>query len=154
MAKVRALLLESNAPMYLQGKAVLAIVYIYNRTPYSSLGFKTLYEVTYNIKPNINNIRIQGSIVYYKIKGLNNYKLKLQVEQGILIGYGQDSYNYKIFNIYTKRVLQSRNVKILKGKFINPNKITNIPPVFKEEQEGIQIDEFTTFPIKEHNNNP
>ena len=58
MAKVRALLLESNVPMYLWGKVVLAIVYIYNRIPYSSLGFKTPYEVVYNTKPNIDNIRI------------------------------------------------------------------------------------------------
>ena len=77
MAKVRALLLESNVFMYLWGEAVLVIVYIYNRILYSSLGFKTLYEVVYNTKLNIDNIRIWGSIVYYKIKGPNNYKLKL-----------------------------------------------------------------------------
>ena len=97
-------------------------------------------------------MRIQGLIVYYKIKRLYNYKLKLQTEQGILIRYGQNSYKYKIFNIYTKRVLQSRNVKILKGKFYNPNNITNIP-IFKKEQEDIQIEEFTTFLIKEYNTN-
>ena len=58
IAKVRALLLEFNVLMYLWGKAVLAIVYIYNKILYSSLRFKTLYEVVYNIKLNIDNIRI------------------------------------------------------------------------------------------------
>ena len=117
IAKVRAVLLQSNTLIYLWGEAVLAIAYIYNRTPHSSLGFKTPYEVAFNIKPNIDNIKIWGLIIYYKIKGPNNYKLHLQAQQGILIGYGQDSHNYKIFNINNKRALWSRDVRIIEGKF-------------------------------------
>jgi hypothetical protein len=30
-----------NTPRYLWGEALLASVYLYNRTPYSSLGYKT-----------------------------------------------------------------------------------------------------------------
>ena len=76
MTKVRVMLIKSNAPKYLQGEAILAIIYIYNRTPYNALNFKTLYEIKYNEKPNIDNIKIWGLIIYYKIKGLKRSKLE------------------------------------------------------------------------------
>ena len=76
ITKVRAILIQSNAPKYLWGEALLAIVYIYNRTPHSALGFKTPYELAYKIKLNIDNIKIWGSITYYKIKGPQRSKLE------------------------------------------------------------------------------
>ena len=77
ITKVRAMLIESNAPKYLWGEAILATVYIYNRTPHSTLNFKTPYEIKYNEKPNIDNIKIWGLIIYYKIKGPKRSKLKV-----------------------------------------------------------------------------
>jgi len=70
------MLIKSNVPKYLWGKAILATVYIYNRIPHSTLNFKTPYEIKYNEKPNINNIKIWGSIIYYKIKGPKRSKLE------------------------------------------------------------------------------
>ena len=70
------MLIKSNAPKYLQGKAILATIYIYNKTPYSTLNFKTLYKIKYNEKPNIDNIKIWGLITYYKIKGPKRFKLE------------------------------------------------------------------------------
>jgi len=76
MTKVRVMLIESNVLKYLWGEAILAIVYIYNRIPHSALNFKTLYEIKYNEKPNIDNIKIWGLIIYYKIKGFKRSKLE------------------------------------------------------------------------------
>jgi hypothetical protein len=59
--KVRSMLIQSNSPNYLWGEALLAATYLYNRTPHKALGFKTPYEVYFDIKPNISNIRTWGS---------------------------------------------------------------------------------------------
>ena len=45
-------------------------VYLYNRTPYSQISFKTPYFVLYNTKPDIINIKVFGSIAYYKDKAI------------------------------------------------------------------------------------
>jgi hypothetical protein len=36
----------------------LAAVYLYNRTPHSSINYKTPYELKNKEKPNISNIKI------------------------------------------------------------------------------------------------
>jgi len=118
MVKVRAVLIQSNAPKYLWGEALQAIVYIYNRTPYSALGFKTPYEVANNIKLSIDNIKIWGSITYYKIKGPKRLKLEPQAEKGILVGYGENNNNYKVFDLKLRKIIWLRDVKVLEGQFL------------------------------------
>ena len=119
--KIRAILLEANLPLYLWGEALLAVVYIYNRTPHSAISYKTPYEMKNNTKPDISNIKIWGSVVYYKDKtNNNNSKLKPKAKRGILIGYGQNQ--YRIWDIDNKRPIWSRDVHIIEGRYIN---ITN-----------------------------
>jgi hypothetical protein len=104
LIRVRAMLIDSRAPKYLWGEALLAATDIYNKTPHSSLKYKTPFEMKYKIKPNIDNIRIWGSKAYYKIKGPNrNNKLAEQAAEGILIGFGQDSHIYKVFDTNKQR---------------------------------------------------
>jgi hypothetical protein len=64
--KVRALLINSNLPRNIWDETIITATYLYNRTPNSSIGFKTPFELQYNFKPNINNIRIFGSLAYNK----------------------------------------------------------------------------------------
>lgn len=48
--KVRALLKNVKLLKYLQEEALNIAVYLYNRTLYTSLDYKTLYEVKYGEK--------------------------------------------------------------------------------------------------------
>ena len=56
--KLRSLLIYSKANQYLWGEALLAAVYLYNRTPHRSLEFKTPYEIYKGKPPTINHIKI------------------------------------------------------------------------------------------------
>ena len=146
MTKVQAILIKSNAPKYLWGKAILATIYIYNKTPHNTLNFKTPYKIKHNKKPNINNIKIQGSITYYKIKGPKRSKLKAQAKKGILIKYKKNNYNYKIYNLKYKKIIWSRDIKIFKGQFLTKKQINNIPLLKKPNKQS------QGFIIKKHNN--
>ncbi|KAH7551972.1 hypothetical protein BM1_08834 [Bipolaris maydis] len=53
-------------PNKLWAEALIAAVYLYNRTPHSSINFRTPFEAKYGIKPNISNIKIWGSLAYRK----------------------------------------------------------------------------------------
>ena len=54
-------------------------------------------------KPNINNIKIWGSVCYYKNKGLNISKLEAQGLKAVVIGYGLDNHHYKVLDFNKKR---------------------------------------------------
>ncbi len=64
------------------------MVYLYNRTLYSAIEFKTPFELRNSTKPLINYIKLWGSLAYskdYKAK-----KLELRAKPTILIGYGSN----------------------------------------------------------------
>ena len=119
--KVRALIYTANLPRYLWGEALLASVYIYNRTPHSSLQFKTPFEVKNNQKPILNNIKIFGSICYYSNNKAKS-KLEPRANKGVLIGYGEQSNIYKIFDLNLKKAIWSRDVKIYENIYLTPYK--------------------------------
>ena len=78
---------------------MIAAVYLYNRTPHTSLNYKTPYETKYKTRPKINNIKIWGSLAYslnYKAK-----KLDPRAKPSILIGYGSNQ--YKLLELSTGR---------------------------------------------------
>ncbi|CAK1360853.1 unnamed protein product [Cercospora beticola] len=100
LGEIRALLLESGLPKTFWGEALEAAVFLYNRTPHSSLGFKSPYELRYNKPPNLDNIRIFGSIAYYtRVKAK---KLDTRAKKAILIEYS-DSNIYKLYNLESRR---------------------------------------------------
>jgi hypothetical protein len=150
--KIRALLYNANLPSYLWGEALTASVYIYNRTPHSAIEFKTPYEMKFKNKPDISNIRIFGSIAYYKNKTKTN-KLEPKANKGILIGYGSNQ--YRIWDLENKKPVWSRDVKILEGQFLLPT-INNTAPQSNEDSviiENHSTNSTTTIanPIAEQN---
>ena len=100
-------------------EALIAAVYLYNRTPHSALNYKTPYEVRYNKKPKIAYIKIWGSIAYNKID--NAKKLDPRAKPNISIGYGNNQ--NKLMDLNTKRAYWSRDVVILEGVLLFYNKI-------------------------------
>ena len=117
--KVRCLLFNANLPKYLWGEAVLVATYLYNRTPHSKLDYKTPYELKYNQKPNISNIRTFGSIAFYKLKSNKVKKLDIKANKGILIGFNENI--YKIWDLELNKAIWVRDIRILENKFINTN---------------------------------
>jgi len=118
----RALLFTSTLDSMYWQEAIQAAVYIYNITPHYSLKespFKTLYKKD----PNLNNLKIWGSIAYYKDKTNSLTKLEPRARQAILVGYNQ--YNYYVLDIKTKKIIQVRDVIILEGRFWPNNKNKN-----------------------------
>ena len=113
LTTVRAILYESFIPKILWTEILLAVTYIYNRTPHSFLGFKTPYKARYNTKPDISNIRLLGSTAYYKEP--RTTKLQEKGNLSILIGFNKNQ--YKVYIPSTKRTIWTRDYTILEGKY-------------------------------------
>ena len=97
MNKVRALLYQAGLPNYFWGEALLASVFLYNRTPHTALKGVTPYEKKTSVKPDISFIRIFRSITFYKVKGLDSHnKLKARANKAVLIGFTDNTEVYKL----------------------------------------------------------
>jgi hypothetical protein len=125
--KVRAMLTTSNLSKEIWGEAIITATYLYNRTPNSSIDFKTPYYLKYSRLPNISNIRVFGSLAYYK-EPLTK-KLDLRASSYYLIGFRGDN-SYKLYNSKTKKSLYARNYKIIEGYYYKPNNLDNISKIF------------------------
>jgi hypothetical protein len=132
--KVRALLISSNLPSNLWGEALLTATYLYNRTPNSSINFKTPYYLKYNIVPNLDNIKIFGSLAYYKEPNAFIKKLDSKATPYYLVGF-IGSNIYKLCNPKTNKIITSRDCKIIEGYYYKPNNSSNIQKIFTKLEE-------------------
>ncbi|CAG5136912.1 uncharacterized protein ALTATR162_LOCUS6 [Alternaria atra] len=103
-------------PNRLWAEALNAAVYLYNRTPHSSIGFKTPYEAKYGRKPDVSNIRIWGSLAYRKELKEFIGKLDPRVQQYYLVGYISKNL-YRLIDLKANKVTTARDVQILEGVF-------------------------------------
>ena len=153
--KVRCLLYNANLPKELWGEAAITATYLYNRTPHSKLDFKTPYELKYNKRPDISNIKTFGSIAFYKNKNSHIKKLDPRANKGILIGFGQNM--YKIWDINNKKSIWSRDVVILENKYINNKNNNNIlkddNEIELEVEDVRDIRDVRDITIVDNNNN-
>ena len=111
---IRALLIESKLPKRLWAEALMSAVYLYNRTPHSSINFKTPYEAKYKAKPNIANIKIWGSLCYKKEPKEFLSKLDSRANPYYLVGYTSNNL-YRLIDLKTSKVTLARDVKVLEG---------------------------------------
>jgi hypothetical protein len=108
--RARAIRIDRRLPMELSNECCLVAVYLLNRTPVESLGWKTPYEVVRGQKPSAAHLNVVGARAYV----LNN-KLKRgeKLESRALIGQlvGYDSTNiYRVWMPALGRVLRTRDV--------------------------------------------
>ena len=109
----------------MSGEVILTATYLYNRTPDSSINFSTPYYLKYKEKPNINNIRIFGSLTYYKEPNSFIKKLDPKASAYYLVGFiGKNI--YKLYNPINNKTITTRDYVIIEGYYYKPNNSTNI----------------------------
>jgi hypothetical protein len=93
----RSLLNESKLEKRWWGMAVLMATHIKNRSLTSGNGSdKTPYELFYGKKPDLSNLKIFGSTVYYKNEAPNASKLDNKGRRGIFLGFNYYVKGYQI----------------------------------------------------------
>jgi hypothetical protein len=118
--RARAIRIDGRLPIELLNECCLVAVYLLNRTPVESLGWKTPYEVVRRQKPSAAHLNIVGARAYV----LNN-KLKRgeTLESRALIGQlvGYDSTNiYRVWMPAMGRVLRTRDVVFMSNDGTEP----------------------------------
>ena len=122
-------------------------VYLYNRTPNSSIEFKTPDFLKCEELPNINNIKIFGSLTYYNEPSLFTRKLDPKAIPYYLVGFIGANI-YKLYYPSTNKLMNARDWKVLKGYYYKPNNSSYIESVFTRLEPNNIIESSTSKPSK------
>ncbi|KAD4982137.1 hypothetical protein E3N88_18808 [Mikania micrantha] len=107
----RTMLADSGLPLSFWAEAVNIACYVLNRVHIVKRHNKTAYEVLYNIKPLISFFKVFGCPCF--ILNTKDFlsKFAAKVDSGYFVGYSQTSKAYRAFNLRTKIIEESIDVK-------------------------------------------
>lgn len=135
-AKARAMLITANLPQRFWYHAAETAVYIHNRTICKASGDLTItpFEIWHKRKPNIHHLCVFGCAAQILIrKSQRGGKFDEVTQDGVLLGFTDDNFNYKVFNFDLKRVIISHNVYFNKSIF--PFSSHPTQPIIEEESD-------------------
>ncbi|KAI9195862.1 hypothetical protein LWI28_018837 [Acer negundo] len=141
----RALKFQAQLPTQFWEECALTAVHIINRLPSPVLSFKTPFELLYSKPPNFSHLRVFGCLAY-ATNVHPSHKFDCRSIPTIFIGYLIGQKAYKLFDLSTKKVFTSRDVKFLEhifpyasvkptsdfSKNIGPNNVGPIPFVAQD----------------------
>ena len=109
---MRCMLKRKNLPNKFWAEAVSCAGYLINRSPTKHLKDCTPHEAWYGRKPDIQHLKVFGSVAYSLIPQAKRNKFDDKSEKCIFVGYSERSKAYKLYNPKTKKVVISRDVRI------------------------------------------
>ena len=138
--KGRALLIQSNAPLFLWGEAMLTATYLTNRTASHSLGNQSpLQLISQHIYPiklrNDHPQRVFGCECYVHLYPNQTDRLSPKAIKCVFIGYSNVQKGYKCYFPSNKRIIVSCDVTFNELNMFyhkDPNPIETLAPNQKE----------------------
>lgn len=107
----RSMLLDANLPKRFWAEAVSTAVYLKNRCPTKAVPGMTPFEAWHGEKPEVDHLRVFGCDAYSHIPRDERAKFDTKTRKCILLGYGEETKGYRLYDDRTKKVLYSRNVQ-------------------------------------------
>jgi hypothetical protein len=110
MEMARSLLKSMEILGIFWAKAVRHSVYLLNRLPTKSMGYRTPYEGWNGRKPHLGHLRVFGCKGHVKIMGTHLKKLDDRSVPLVYFGVEEDSKAHMMYNPKTNRIVVSRDV--------------------------------------------
>ncbi|KAI3729158.1 hypothetical protein L6452_17809 [Arctium lappa] len=106
----RTMLSHSKLPLFLWAEAVATACYTQNRSIINKRFNKTPYEIINKRIPNINYFHAFGCTCFVLNDKDDLGKFSPKADEGVFIGYSQHAKAYRVYNKWTKTVVESVNV--------------------------------------------
>ena len=114
--KARCLLFDAKLSKKFWAEATNTAVYLKNRSVTASLANKTPYEMWYQRKPDLSNLRLFGSPVMVHIPKERRLKWDKKGEQYIFVGYSEDIKGYRVYDPKKNVIIVKRDIIVMEGK--------------------------------------
>jgi hypothetical protein len=122
MNMARSLLGEKCVSNLFWVEAVACSIYLLNRSPTTSLKMKVLQETWSGKKLNVVHLGTFGCIALAHIPSKLRKKLDDRSEKCIFVGYSETSKAYGLYNLISKKLILSRDVKFLENRLWSESK--------------------------------
>nr|GEX28499.1 Gag-Pol polyprotein [Tanacetum cinerariifolium] len=106
----RTMLIFSCAPLFLWAEAIATACFTQNRFIIHRCFNKMPYELINDRKSNISFLHVFEALCYPKNDREDIGKLGAKGDIAFFIGYSADSRGYKIYNRWTKKIMETKNV--------------------------------------------
>nr|GFB57546.1 retrovirus-related Pol polyprotein from transposon TNT 1-94 [Tanacetum cinerariifolium] len=112
----RSMLGNSKLPTMFWTEAVSTACYVLNRVSITNPHNKTPYELLSGKVPNISHLKPFRCQVTILNTSDNLGKFKGKAHEGFLVGYAANSKAYRVYNLSSKKVEETLNLRYLKDK--------------------------------------
>nr|GEY63930.1 retrovirus-related Pol polyprotein from transposon TNT 1-94 [Tanacetum cinerariifolium] len=106
----RTMLIFSRAPLFLWAEVIATACFTQNHSIIHRRFNKTPYELINGKKLDISFLHVFGALCYTKNDREDIGKLGAKGDIGFFIGYSADSCAYRIYNLRTKKIMETMNV--------------------------------------------
>ena len=107
----RSMLLDSGLPQKFWAEAIATATYIRNRCPTKAVQGMTPYEAWHGKKPMVNHLRVFGCDAYAHVPKDERSKFDSKARKCVLVGYGQETKGYRLYDPIRQKILHSRDIK-------------------------------------------
>lgn len=135
---IRTNLIAAGLPLTLWNEVAKTVAYIRNRIPLKRLDGRTPYEAFTGNKPDISHLHVLGSTAYVLIDKQHRKKLDSKSKRMVLVGYEPGSRAYRLWETGTRRVVVSRDVKIIEPE---PKHIAALLPMIEKTELVLPVEE-------------
>jgi hypothetical protein len=128
---LNVMILSVRLPFNLWGEALLTACHVHNRVLSKKI-HSSPYELWNGRKPNLNYFKVWGCITYLRIPDPKRTKLGPRAIKSVFVGYTVNSKAYRLLDLSSNTIVESRGVEFIENKFINDSQIPLEP---KQTQE-------------------
>ena len=130
---VNVMLISSNAPDNLWGKALLTTCFLQNRIPHRKTG-KTPYELSKGFQPNLKYLRVWGCLAKVMLPDPKKRKIGSKTSGCLFLGYAEHSDAYRFLaldsNIIERNtIVKTKNVEFFENVFLLKVSSTSEQPI-------------------------
>ena len=106
------MLTESRLPMFLWGELMLTAAFRGSSWPHSAIGMKSPHKMLHETEPDLRLLRVIGARFFVHVKR-HSKTLELKAVEELLVGYSNNSMNYRVYSPATRCIIGSRNVILI-----------------------------------------
>ena len=116
--RVRSMLSHAKLPKSYWAEAMLTAVYLINRSPSVPLDGDVPQRAWTGKEVSYKHLRVFGCLAYVHIARDQRSKLDSKTKPCIFLGYSEDEFGYRLWDLKDKKVVRSRDVVFMEDKTI------------------------------------
>ena len=115
---LNAMIISARLSFNLWGETLLTACHVHNRVISKKIQ-SSPYELWNDKKPNLSYFKVWGCVAYFRVPDPKRTKFEPRGIKNVFVGYAVNSIAYKLLDLSSNTIVESRDVEFIENKFIN-----------------------------------